>query len=225
MNIFEYIDKKRVEYESLRDDSKLQFKKNQNRIQKISIQIEQMTEEEENPSQFFLPESSENYKEEIKKLQEKIQTLESENEILDKKIELCENEIYLLDTLELPDFSSAKNETEWKPMRVPEEEIQNKIVSRETMNEEIVSGVESKDAIQNVSRETFCNELSQENVSRETMANGESDGAIDEQASRDSEILIDKNLIREKICFCRKISELDPRRCALMLDEIIYEIL
>ena len=65
MDIFEYIDKKRAEYESLRNDSQLELKKNQNRIQKISAQIEQMTEEEENPSQFFLPESGKNYKEEI----------------------------------------------------------------------------------------------------------------------------------------------------------------
>lgn len=189
MNIFEYMDRKRNEYERLRDESQIQYITNQNCKEKISAQIEEMMEEEKNPSQFFLPEASENYKEEIEKLQMKLKELESEEDILKKKIALCEDEIYLLDTLELPDFSPVEQDVaEWMPMRVPEEEFQEK----------------------NVSRETKLSEEAKQNVSRETMGTEES--------------ILDKDRVKEKICFCRKISELDPRRCGLLLDEIIKEL-
>lgn len=188
MNIFEYLDKKRNEYERLRDESQLQLKTNRNRIQKISLQIEEMMEKEENPSQFFLPEITENYKEEIESLQEKKKVLEAEDELHVKKVELCEKELYLLDTLELPDFSSAKNDAEWKPMRVSEEEFQIKNVSRETIEQEDTQETEQEEITENVSRETINDSL------------------------------------KEKIHFCRQIAELDPRRCGLMLDEVINEI-
>ena len=93
-------------------------------------------------------------------------------------------------------------------MWVSEEEFQKKNVSRETMNPETSLEVESGETSQNVSRETIVDGLT----------NGETE-------LKDLENLIDKILIKEKICFCRQISELDPRRCSLLLDEIINEIL
>lgn len=192
MNIFEYIDKKRNEYEMLRDENQLQLKTNCNRIQKITSQIKHMTEEEENPSQFFLPEAAGNYKEEIEKLQGKIDGLESANNVLSEKIELCEEELRILDTLELPDFALAEGNMAWEPMRVPEEEFQKKNVSRETFSETTDSGEESVD-----------------------------DEDTKEVQETDT---IDKNQIKEKISFCRKFAELDPRRCSLLLDEIINEL-
>lgn len=231
MNIFEYIDKKRNEYEMLRDENQLQYKTNCNRIQKIASQIKHMTEEEENPSQFFLPETG-NYKEEIEKQQGKIDALESENTILSEKIELCEEELRILDTLELPDFVTAEKNMAWEPMRVPEEEFQKNNISRETMEETNILA-ELDDLIQNVSRETNSEDLSQDtlhetnleeslqNVSRETFS--ETVYSVEESAEGIQEI-IDRKQIKEKICFCRKFSELDPRRCSLLLDEIINEL-
>ena len=239
MNIFEYIDKKRNEYETLRDESQIQLKSNLNRIETISSQIRHMTEEEENPSKFFLPETAENYEKEIVELQEKINILELENFALSEKIAYCDDELHLLDILELPDFESAEKNIGWMPMMVSEEEFQKKNVSRETILKD-----EEK---ANVSRETFdplqaealfaegFNETVEEikdfeqlilNVSRETFSGEESDNlSTDDFDKTPVEASIPKlNLIKEKILFCRQISELDPHRCRLLLDEIINEI-
>ena len=190
MNIFEYIDKKRNEYEILRDESQLQLKTNLNRIQTISSQIKHMTEEEENPSKYFLPETSENYEKEIVELQDKINTLELENSTLSKKIANCDEELHLLDTLELPDFESAEKNTAWMPMVISEEEFQKKNVSRET-----ISALESEI----LSMGNFCEMVTETPVP-------------------------DLIQIKEKIRFCRQISELDPRRCSLLLDEILNKM-
>ena len=213
MNIFEYIDKKRNEYETLRDESQIQLKTNLNRLQTISSQIKLMTEEEENPSKYFLPETAENYEKEIVELQDKINVLELENTALLEKITRCDEELYLLDTLELP-VSSEKN-IAWTPMMIaPGEEFQKKNVSRETTDGPKSERLNLDQTIANVSRETMSvlenSDQTMSNVSRETF-----DGL-------ESESLIQKlNYIKEKICFCRQISELDPRRCSLLLDEII----
>ena len=239
MNIFEYIDKKRNEYETLRDESQLQLKSNLNRIQSISSQIKHMTEEEENPSKYFLPETAESYEKEIVELQDKINVLELENSALSDKISLCDEELYLLDTLELPDFESAEKNMAWMPMIVSEEEFQKRNVSRETILKD--------EAESNVSRETFdtlqtevlfaedLDETVEEikdfeqlllNVSRETFSDKESDNlSMGDSCIIATETLEPEwNLIKEKIRFCRQISELDPRRCSLLLDEIINEM-
>ena len=204
MNIFEYIDKKRNEYETLWDESQIQLKTNLNRIQTISSQIKHMTEEEENPSKFFLPEAAENYEKEIVELQNKINVLELENIDLSEKITRCDEELHLLDTLELPDFESAGKNMAWMPMIVSEEEFQKR----------------------NVSRETFLNEELLENVSHETINASKLEnlpiGDFREIAKETS--ISELNLIKEKIRFCRQISELDPRRCSLLLDEILNEM-
>lgn len=181
MNIFEYIDKKRNEYENLRDESQLQLKTNENKIRKISSQIKHMAEEEDNPSKFFLPETAENYQKEIDELQEKINTLELKNDVLAEQIRLCEEELRVLDQLELPDFASASKNEAWRPMVVSEKEFQEKNVSRETLSE------------------------------NPNITTGEVEGT-------------DLHGIREKIQFCRQISQLDPCRCSLLLEEILNEI-
>ncbi len=181
MNIFEYIDKKRNEYETLRDESQLQLKTNENRIQKISSQIERMTEEGQNPSKFFLPETDGNYQREIEELHEKINALELKNDVLTEQIRLCKKEISVLDELELPDFSAIPTSQIWQPMVLSEEQLQKKNVSRETSREN----------------------------SEEPFENAEK---------------IKLNAIKERIQFCRQISQLDPRRCSLLLEEIINEI-
>ena len=204
MNIFEYIDKKRDEYETLRDECQLQLKTNLNRIQTISSQINHMMEEEENPSKFFLPETAENYEKEIVKLQDKINTLELENMSLSERITYYEEELHLLDTLELPDFESAEKNMTWMPMIISEEEFQEK----------------------NVSRETIWKDKMEADVSRETIDAPESESLSTEDYRKvvTETSISELNHIKEKIRFCRQISELDPRRCTLLLDEIINEI-
>lgn len=198
MNIFEYVDKKRNEYETLRDESQLQLKTNQNRIQMISSQIKHMAEEEEDPGKLFLPETAENYQKEIDELQEKINALELQDDVLAEQIRLCEAELRVLDNLELPDYAKEKREP-WKPMVASEEEFQKKNVSRETSSQDASQEKHSENSEQNVSRETF-----------EESATSGSTG-----------VNPDLNLIKEKIQFCRRISQLDPQRCSLVLDEIL----
>lgn len=198
MNIFEYVDKKRNEYETLRDESQLQLKTNQNRIQMISSQIKHMAEEEEDPGKFFLPETAENYQKEIDELQEKINALELQDDVLAEQIRLCEAELRVLDNLELPDFAKETREP-WKPMVVSEEEFQKKNVSRETSSRDASQEKHSENSEQNVSRETF-----------EESATPGSTG-----------VNPDLDLIKEKIQFCRQISQLDPQRCSLALNEIL----
>lgn len=213
MNIFEYIDKKRNEYEILRDESQIQLKTNLNRIQTISSQIKHMTEEEENPSKYFLPETAENYEKEIVELQDKINVLEFENSALSEKISQCDEELHLLDTLELPDFESAEKNMAWMPMVISEEEFQKKNVSRETfLNEEQLTIV-SRETTNASGLENGNLGQAMLNVSRETMDELESESFMPEL-----------NHIEEKIQFCRQISELDPRRCGLLLGEILNDI-
>ena len=239
MNIFEYIDKKKNEYETLRDESQLLLKSNLNRIQTISSQIKHMTEEEENPSKFFLPETAENYEKEIVELQDKINTLELEDASLSEKIAYCEEELHLLDTLELPDFELAEKNMAWTPMVVSEEEFQKRNVSRETIlsdGEKVNVSRETIDPLQ--AEASFADGFDETvgeikdlehlilNVSRETFSDGESDDlSTDDSNEIAAEASIPElNHIKEKILFCRQISELDPHRCSLLLDEIINEI-
>lgn len=239
MNIFEYIDKKKNEYETLRDESQLQLKNNLNRIQTISSQIKHMTEEEENPSKFFLPETAESYEKEIVELQDKINTLELENSTLSEKISYCEEELHLLDTLELPDFESAEKNMAWRPMIVSEEEFQKRNVSRETILKDEAETDVSRETLDSLQAETsFAEDFDETvgeiksleqlllNVSRETFSSDESDNLpVGDFCEITTETSVPEwNLIKEKICFCRQISELDPRRCSLLLDEIINEI-
>ena len=239
MNIFEYIDKKRNEYETLRDESRLQLKTNLNRIQTISSQIKHMTEEEENPSKFFLPTTAENYEKEIVELQDKINTLELENTTLSKKITYCEDELHLLDILELPDFESAEKNMAWMPIVVSEEEFQKRNVSRETILKDEAETNVSRETINPLQAEaSFAEDLDETigeikdleqlilNVSRETFSGMESDDlSMDDSYEIATETSMPKlSLIKEKILFCRQISELDPRRCSLLLDEIINEM-
>lgn len=225
MNIFEYIDKKKNEYETLRDESQIQLKTNLNRIQTISSQIKHMTEEEENPSKFFLPETAENYEKEIVGLQEKINILELENLALSEKITYCNEELQLLDTLELPDFEPAEKNMAWTPMVISEEEFQKRNVSRETMNALQAEASFAEDFDKTAGAIKDLEQLLL-NVSRETFSGSVFDdlstGNSWEVGAKNS--VPELNQIKEKIRFCRQISELDPRRCSLLLDEIINEI-
>lgn len=108
MNILDYIDLKRDEYEKLESENQLLLLNNKNIIEKLSAQLIQFTEEED-PNQFFLPEAVEIDKVEQEKLQKRIDDLKEENKILEENIEKFRLELTTIDELELPE-PTVKND-------------------------------------------------------------------------------------------------------------------
>lgn len=102
MNILDYIDLRRKEFEELESESQLQLLNNKNIIEKLSAQMIEFTEEED-PNRFFLPEAEEPYVEELEKLQKKIEDIKAENKVLEENIKKFRLELKIIDELELPE--------------------------------------------------------------------------------------------------------------------------
>lgn len=102
MNILDYIDLKRKEFEDLESESQLQLLNNKNIIEKLSAQMIEFTAEED-PNRFFLPEAEEPYEDELEKLQKRIDDIKSENKVLEENIKKIRLELKIIDELELPE--------------------------------------------------------------------------------------------------------------------------
>lgn len=102
MNILDYIDLKRKEFEELESESQLQLLNNKNIIEKLSAQMIEFTAEED-PNRFFLPEAEEPYEDELEKLQKRIDDIKSENKALEENIKKIRLELKIIDELELPE--------------------------------------------------------------------------------------------------------------------------
>lgn len=108
MNILDYIDLKRKEFEALENESQLQLLNNKNIIEKLSAQMIEFTAEED-PNRFFLPEAEEPYEEEREKLQKRIDDIKAENKALEENIKKIRLELKIIDELELPEPIGKEN--------------------------------------------------------------------------------------------------------------------
>lgn len=110
MNILDYIDLKRKEFESLENESQLQLLNNKNIIEKLSAQMIEFTAEED-PNRFFLPEAEAPYEEEREKLQKRIDDIKEENKTLEENIKKIRLELKIIDELELPEPMEKDEDT------------------------------------------------------------------------------------------------------------------
>lgn len=138
MDVFEYIDRKKNEYEKLNDESQLQYKTNLNLIEKLTVQLQELVEQGEDPSQIFAPTNAVMLERDMEEIKEKISTLQLRNEVLEEQIRLCRVELDMLDELELPNIGTVSDEFNIASAQ------ENENVSRETFQMESIDTIKEK---------------------------------------------------------------------------------
>lgn len=111
MDIFEYIDSKKNYYESMENEYRLSYKKNQSMIKELSDRLDLLLQKEEEidfEGCFSAGKKDEQLELDIKELEKRIHFLNVENDEYQELIVECVEELRILNDLELPVFGVEK---------------------------------------------------------------------------------------------------------------------
>lgn len=111
MDIFEYIDSKKNYYESMENEYRLSYKKNQSMIKELSDRLQLLLKKEEESDferRFAAGKKDEQLELDIKELEKRIEFFKQENEEYQEIIVECVEELRILNDLELPVFGEVQ---------------------------------------------------------------------------------------------------------------------